>query len=100
MSTTNFLRITAALPAVTLLTGCPPPKGPTPPPKKAKAFIPSSMGLGLACIMPFANAIAFFIGACIAEIWVRVSKKTAEQYLVAVASGAIAGAESREAGTP
>ncbi|MDQ3037907.1 MAG: OPT/YSL family transporter, partial [Myxococcota bacterium] len=60
-------------------------------PKKVKPFVPSSMGLGLAFIVPFANALSFFIGAVIAEIWTRTNKKTAERYIIPLASGAIAG---------
>jgi uncharacterized oligopeptide transporter (OPT) family protein len=60
-------------------------------PKKIRPYTPSAMGLGLAFIVPFANAFSFFIGAVIAEIWTRVAKKTAERYIVPLASGAVAG---------
>lgn len=60
-------------------------------PRKYKAFVPSSMGLGLAMVVPFANALSFFIGAVIAEVWKKVQKETCERYMIAVASGAVAG---------
>ncbi|MBS2008390.1 MAG: OPT/YSL family transporter [Cyanobacteria bacterium SZAS TMP-1] len=59
--------------------------------KSVRPFIPSAMGLGLSWVMPFQNALAFFIGAVIAEIWSRISSKNAELYVVPVASGAVAG---------
>jgi uncharacterized oligopeptide transporter (OPT) family protein len=60
-------------------------------PRKYKAFVPSSMGLGLAMVVPFANALSFFVGAVIAEIWSRAHKETFDRYMIAVASGAVAG---------
>lgn len=58
---------------------------------KFKKFIPSAMGLGLAWVMPFQNALAFFLGASIALIWKKMDLKTADIYTIPVASGAIAG---------
>lgn len=58
---------------------------------KWKKFTPSAMGLGLAWVMPFQNALAFMIGASIASIWKKCHAKTADGYTVPVASGAIAG---------
>ncbi len=58
---------------------------------KLKKFVPSSMGLGLAWIMPFQNAFAFFIGAAIAWIWKKAHPKTADVFTIPIASGAIAG---------
>ncbi len=60
-------------------------------PKRIRPYTPSSMGLGLAFIVPFANAFSFFIGAVIAEVWMRVAKKSAERFIVPLASGAVAG---------
>lgn len=59
--------------------------------ERARNWLPSSMGLGLAFVVPFANALAFFIGALVAYLWRRVHPKSSEAYLVAVASGAVAG---------
>lgn len=60
-------------------------------PKNVKKYLPSSMGLGLAWVVPFANCLSFFIGAVIAMIWQRINPKTAELYVIPVASGAVAG---------
>jgi len=60
-------------------------------PKRIRPYTPSSMGLGLAFIVPFANAFSFFIGAVIAEVWMRVAKQSAERFIVPLASGAVAG---------
>lgn len=59
--------------------------------KKWKPYVPSAMGLGLSWVMPFSNAFAFFLGALIAMIWRWASKKSADLYVVPVASGAVAG---------
>ena len=58
---------------------------------KFKKFIPSSMGLGLAWIMPFSNTLAFFIGAMIAFIWSKINHKNADIYNIPIASGLVAG---------
>jgi uncharacterized oligopeptide transporter (OPT) family protein len=58
---------------------------------KAKKFIPSAMGLGLAWVMPFQNAFAFIIGASIASIWKRAHSQSADNYIIPIASGTIAG---------
>ncbi len=58
---------------------------------KAKPYLPSAMGLGLAWIMPFANSLAFAIGATLVALWTRFNKKGADLYYVPIASGLIAG---------
>lgn len=58
---------------------------------RLRKFVPSSMGLGLAWVMPFTNCLAFFIGALIAHLWQKVHAKSANTYTIPVASGAIAG---------
>ncbi len=60
-------------------------------PSKARAYMPSATGIGLAWVMPFQNAFSFFVGAVIVMIWVRVNRRTADQYNVPLASGLIAG---------
>jgi OPT family oligopeptide transporter len=60
-------------------------------PKRLKPFVPSSMGLGLAFVVPFANALSFFLGAVIGEVWLRTRKASAERYIIPLASGAVAG---------
>lgn len=59
-------------------------------PKYSK-FIPSAMGLGLAVVLPFYNALSMFIGGLIALIYMRLKPATGEQYTIASASGIIAG---------
>lgn len=58
---------------------------------KMRKYLPSAMGLGLAWVMPFQNCLSFFIGACIAMIWKKAHAKTADNFTVPIASGAIAG---------
>lgn len=60
-------------------------------PRKVKPFMPSAMGLGLAWVFPFNNAIAFAIGSVIAWVWSKVSRRTSEEFNIPVASGFIAG---------
>jgi len=60
-------------------------------PAKARKYMPSATGIGLAWVMPFTNAFSFFVGAVIIMIWMRVNRKTAEKFNVPVASGLIAG---------
>lgn len=58
---------------------------------KAKKYIPSPTGLGLAFTMPAYNTIAMFIGAIIA-FWLEKKKpELAEKTIVPVSSGFIAG---------
>jgi OPT family oligopeptide transporter len=60
-------------------------------PKHWKPYIPSAMGLGLAWVVPFQNALAFFLGAMITVVWTKMRQKSAELFVVPIASGAIAG---------
>ena len=60
-------------------------------PRAVRAFVPSSMGLGLAMVVPFANAFSFFVGAVIAEVWMRLHKESDDRYIVPLASGTVAG---------
>ncbi|MBO4711417.1 OPT/YSL family transporter [bacterium] len=57
---------------------------------KAAKFIPSSMGIGLAFVIPFWNSLSMFIGALIVLI-IEHKKKSLEEYIVPAASGIIAG---------
>jgi OPT family oligopeptide transporter len=59
--------------------------------KKLKPYVPSPMGLGLSWVFPFANSFSFFVGAVIAAIWSKVAKKSADSFIIPIASGAIAG---------
>jgi uncharacterized oligopeptide transporter (OPT) family protein len=58
---------------------------------RLRKFFPSATGIGLAWVMPFQNSFSFAIGAVIALIWSRLSRRTAEKYNVPIASGMIAG---------
>lgn len=60
-------------------------------PPKARRYMPSATGVGLAWVMPFQNAFSFFIGAVIVTLWTRMNKRSADQYNVPLASGLIAG---------
>ena len=60
-------------------------------PKKAKPFIPSAAGFGLAIVIPGSSSISFFIGAGIAEYLRRRKPKLAEAAVFPVGSGFIAG---------
>jgi OPT family oligopeptide transporter len=60
-------------------------------PKSAKAFVPSAAGFGLAIVIPGSSSIAFFIGAAIAEALRRAKPKLAEDTVLPVSSGFIAG---------
>lgn len=60
-------------------------------PKKARPFVPSAMGLGLALVIPAWNSISMFMGALIA-LWIAKSKPAlSANYNIPVASGIIAG---------
>ncbi len=58
---------------------------------RAKKFIPSPTGLGLAFVMQGFNAISMFAGAAIALGIEKARPRTAETYVIPVASGVIAG---------
>jgi uncharacterized oligopeptide transporter (OPT) family protein len=58
---------------------------------RARPYLPSAMGLGLAWVMPFSNSLSFAIGAVLVAAWNRVSRKGSDLYYVPVASGLIAG---------
>jgi uncharacterized oligopeptide transporter (OPT) family protein len=58
---------------------------------RAKRFIPSPTGLGLAFTINGFNSISFFIGACLAMLFARLKPEAAKKYTVPVSSGLIAG---------
>jgi OPT family oligopeptide transporter len=58
---------------------------------KKRHLIPSSMGVGLAFVIPCFNSISMFLGALLAWLWSRKNEKAADKYVVAVSSGLIAG---------
>jgi uncharacterized oligopeptide transporter (OPT) family protein len=58
---------------------------------KARRFIPSPTGLGLAFVIPGFNAISMFVGALAALLAEKLRPRLADTYVVPVASGLIAG---------
>jgi len=59
--------------------------------KKAKKYIPSATGLGLAFTINGFNVVSMFIGACLAMGFRRWKPALAETYTIPVSSGIIAG---------
>lgn len=57
-------------------------------PKKVKPWVPSANGLGIAMVIPCANAVAMFLGAVIAEV---LKRRQQDANVIPVASGLIAG---------
>jgi uncharacterized oligopeptide transporter (OPT) family protein len=60
-------------------------------PKSARRFLPSAMGLGIAFVIPWFNSFSMFVGAALAEIYKKAKPALAEQYVIPVAAGVIAG---------
>lgn len=58
---------------------------------KAKPYIPSATGLGLSMVIPFFNTFSMFLGGIIALVLEKKAPKFAEKYVIAIASGLIAG---------
>jgi OPT family oligopeptide transporter len=58
---------------------------------RAKKFIPSATGLGLAFTFNGFNSISFFLGASIAMWFRKIRPQLAERYTIPVSSGIIAG---------
>lgn len=58
---------------------------------KAKKFLPSPTGLGMAFTTPAFNTISMFLGALIALVIEKKNKEYAEKTIVPVSSGLIAG---------
>jgi len=58
---------------------------------RARPYLPSAMGLGLAWVMPFQNALSFFIGAAIVTVWQKWNRKTSDTFMIPIASGLVAG---------
>lgn len=60
-------------------------------PKRYKAYVPSPSGIGIALVVPGANAVAMFTGAAITEIIQRRDPAKADRVVVPTAAGLIAG---------
>ena len=60
-------------------------------PKNVKKWLPSATGIGLGLILPFQYPLSMFVGAMLTFGWQTTNAKSAEDYVVPVASGIIAG---------
>jgi uncharacterized oligopeptide transporter (OPT) family protein len=58
---------------------------------KYRKYMPSATGMGLAWVLSFQNSLSFLIGSLITLAWVKLHKKSADDYNVPVASGLVAG---------
>ncbi|MBL0926385.1 MAG: OPT/YSL family transporter [Phycisphaerales bacterium] len=58
---------------------------------KARPYMPSAMGLGLAWVVTFSNSFAFAIGAVIAWLWATLASRSADKFTIPIASGLVAG---------
>lgn len=58
---------------------------------RAARWMPSPVGLGIALVVPFSNALMMFLGALVAWLFVRTNAPAAHRYVVPVSSGVIAG---------
>ena len=55
---------------------------------KARPYLPSAMGLGLAWVVSLSNSMSFAVGAVIAWIWSIMAKPSAERRAVVFVHGA------------
>jgi len=60
-------------------------------PERARRWVPSPMGLGLAFLLPASTSLSFFLGGVVAAVFHRARPEAAERYVLPVASGVIAG---------
>jgi len=60
-------------------------------PRRLRAFVPSPTALGVSFMIPFANSLAFFLGALVAELVRRRRPAEVDGTVTPVASGFIAG---------
>lgn len=60
-------------------------------PADKKKYVPSSMGLGLAFVIPFWNTLSMFVGALIVWVIMKKATKIGEDYTIPSAAGVIAG---------
>ncbi|RYZ37349.1 MAG: OPT family oligopeptide transporter [Myxococcaceae bacterium] len=60
-------------------------------PPRLKAFVPTASGLGLAIVIPGSSSISLFVGSALAALLRRVKPKLAEDAVLPVSSGFIAG---------
>ena len=60
-------------------------------PSKYRKWFPSTMGLGLSWVVPFASSFSFALGAVVAWVWGLIHKKSHDTFNIPVASGLVAG---------
>ena len=58
---------------------------------KKKEWLPSATGLGFGLMLPFVFPLSLFLGAFIAYVVSKLDKKTADRFVIPIASGVIAG---------
>ena len=58
---------------------------------KIRLFVPSSTGLSLGLLLPFSSVSTIFVGGVLGLLWYAISPRSANVYLVPLASGFIAG---------
>lgn len=59
--------------------------------KKLKPFVPSPTGIGIGILVPFLVIATMFVGGVIGLIWKKADARTADPYMIPLASGFIAG---------
>jgi uncharacterized oligopeptide transporter (OPT) family protein len=59
--------------------------------KSWKQYVPSPTGIGMGILVPFQVIATMFLGGVVGAIWGRADQKTADAYMIPLASGLIAG---------
>ncbi|HVM99739.1 MAG TPA: OPT family oligopeptide transporter [Caulobacteraceae bacterium] len=59
--------------------------------QRIKRWVPSPVALSLGLLLPFSSISTMFLGAAVGAVWLARHPATAARYLIAVASGFIAG---------
>ena len=58
---------------------------------KIKQWVPSTVALSLGVLLPFSSISVMFAGGIIGTLWLALHPASAKRYLIATASGLIAG---------
>jgi uncharacterized oligopeptide transporter (OPT) family protein len=58
---------------------------------RLKRFVPTPVGLSLGILLPFSIIVGLFVGGVANLVWRSTSRRSADDYLVPLASGLIAG---------
>jgi uncharacterized oligopeptide transporter (OPT) family protein len=58
---------------------------------RVRRFVPSPTGLGIGILVPFNVVFTMFLGGVVGYVWERADKKSADIYMIPLASGLIAG---------